>query len=115
VRFIEHQRQLQINVFGDNRPRPLKGEELGESVRMNVIACEHELHEALDEMPGWKGWSSRIPEIVNRDKYVEELVDAAHFLANLLLAADVDDEEFERVYRDKDVVNAERQKAGYDV
>ena len=114
MRFIEQQRFLQREVFGDDRPRPLTGEDLNESVQMNIVCAEHELHEALDLVKGWKPWSTKQPVIEDRDAYVEELVDAAHFLANLFIAVDCDDDEFERVYLAKDEINAQRQIDGYD-
>jgi dimeric dUTPase (all-alpha-NTP-PPase superfamily) len=113
VRFLERQLKLQREAYGDRRPRPLTGEELGESVRMNVQACVDELHEALHECKGWKSWSSRTPEIEDRDAFVEELIDAKHFLGNLFLAVGVDDDELDRRYEEKALVNEERQRDGY--
>ena len=63
---------------------------------------------------GWKPWAT--PRgWVNRDAAVGELVDVAHFLANLLCALDVSDSEWEYLYRAKQEVNRQRMRSGtYD-
>lgn len=98
-------------------PRDFEGEQLMEFLRWNVLALEDELHEALNEC-GWKPWATS--RHVNRDLFVKEMVDAWHFFMNLLLAISpgrlpIDiAEEFAQLYEEKNRINAERQKAGYD-
>lgn len=72
-----------------------------------------ELSEFMQEV-GWKPWAT--PRgWVNRDAAVGELVDVAHFLANLLCALDVTDAEWQHAYRTKQEVNRQRQRSGtYD-
>lgn len=78
----------------------------------NYAALTVELAEFMQEV-GWKDWSS--PRgWVNRRQAVGELVDAGHFLANLLCALDVTDAEWEEAYRAKQEVNRQRQRDGYD-
>lgn len=88
------------------------GETLANYVTWNATALNVELGEALTEV-GWKPWSE--PRgWVNRDKFVGELVDVGHFLANLLVAVGVTDEEWASRYQQKQQVNRERQARGYD-
>lgn len=78
----------------------------------NYAALTVELAEFMQEV-GWKDWAT--PRgWVNRRAAVGELVDAAHFLANLLCALDVTDNEWEESYRLKQEVNRQRQRDGYD-
>jgi hypothetical protein len=87
-------------------------------VRWNVLALEDELHEMLGEV-GWKPWATS--RHFNRQQYLGELVDAFHFLMNLILVARGEEQstkelgaEFSRLYKQKRIVNMRRQEKGYD-
>lgn len=56
----------------------------------------------------WKYWATD-PAFVNRDHLIEELVDVNHFIANMLVAVGVTDEEWQAAYQAKQRVNRERQ------
>jgi dimeric dUTPase (all-alpha-NTP-PPase superfamily) len=87
-------------------------DEFADAIVMNHSALIVELSEFMAEV-GWKDWAT--PRgWVNRDAAVGELVDAAHFLANLLIRLDVTDAEWEQRYRAKQEVNRNRQRSGYD-
>lgn len=92
-------------------PTTLDDEERAEFIRWNVLALEDELHEALQEV-GWKPWATS--RHLNRDAFKGELVDAYHFFMNLMLAADIDADEFLEAYQAKRTKNAKRQAEGYD-
>lgn len=104
-------RALQAEYFG--REFPIRDpDELADYVMENYAALSVELGEFMQEI-GWKTWSA--PRgWVNRRAAVGELVDAAHFLANVLCALDVTDNEWEESYRLKQEVNRQRQRDGYD-
>lgn len=104
------QYELQKKSFG-NDPKALSDEEKLEWIRWNMLALMDELHEALAET-GWKPWAKS--KHINRDAYVSELVDAFHFLMNLMLIVDCSAEEFLAKYFEKRGINADRQAAGYD-
>lgn len=112
MRFLERQRELQVGSYGED-PAELEDGELAHFIFWNVVALDHELHEALDEVTGWKPWSSKSTVIENRESYVKELVDAYHFLGNLLLVAGVTDDELDQKYNDKAAINERRQTEGY--
>lgn len=107
---LQAQYELQLKSFG-NDPKQLNDEEKLEWVRWNMLALMDELHEALAET-GWKPWAKS--KHINRDAYVSELVDAFHFLMNLMLVVDCSAEEFLAKYFEKRGINADRQAAGYD-
>lgn len=111
-RWLRSTVDLQGDAFGEEFPKT--GEDLGAWVRTNVTALIAELGEALKEI-GWKTWSTG-QGYVNRPAFLGEIVDAGHFLANLLVAVGVTDDEWEAAYQRKQQVNRDRQATtgGYD-
>lgn len=117
-------RALQREAFGHNWDEIVAlgddayAVELGRSIRSNVTALQAELGEFLQELgPQWKDWTSGPPPVLmheTRRRAVSELVDVGHFLANLLVALRVTDDEWESVYRSKQQRNRDRQAATYD-
>lgn len=101
---------LQREAFGVD-PSKLVGKEREEYIRWNVIALMDELSEALHEV-SWKPWASA--EFFNRDQFIGELVDAAHFLGNLAVVAGCTDAEWATRYSAKQQKNRDRQRDGYD-
>lgn len=95
------------------------GDELAATIRNMVLACEDELHEAMNET-GWKPWATS--RHVNAEAFTKELVDAWHFFMNLMLigaaALEMNPEDyadhFTRQYIAKNIVNRQRQEEGYD-
>lgn len=83
------------------------------SIRENTLPLIVEAVELLDNV-SWKYWAHDEP-FVNRDEVLKEAVDVAHFLANILVAVGVTDEEFWTAYREKQALNLERQIRGYTV
>lgn len=77
----------------------------------NAWALSAELHEAIDETP-WKPWASSTQ--FDRRAVIQELVDAMHFMANLLRAVGCTGQELTREYLKKNRRNLERQLEGYD-
>ena len=107
---LKAQLELQKNSFGSD-PTDLDDEGKVEWIRWNVLALEDELHEALAET-GWKPWATS--KHVNRAAYISELVDAFHFLMNLMLVVDCSADEFLNKYAEKRKINIKRQEDGYD-
>jgi hypothetical protein len=108
--FLLKQYTLQRDAFGADMYK-YTPEERVESIKWNVLAAQAELAEVLGEVC-WKPWATYDEGVVfkDRDKYVEELVDALHFIANLLILARVNDTELSRRFAEKQAVNAARQQ-----
>jgi hypothetical protein len=54
-------------------------------------------------------------EFISRNKFVEELVDVLHFVANQLVAAGCGDDELSERYAEKQQINRDRMASGtYD-
>lgn len=94
---------LQKHLHQGTDPKDMEPARRSEYVRMQILALQAELFEMLDEI-AWKAWSSD-KEKFNREAFIREGIDVAHFLINLLLAAGVDADEFFRVFKEKNDVN----------
>jgi hypothetical protein len=116
------QHQLQIEAFHAD-PTELTPEERAGFLIWNAFAVEDELHEAMQEV-GWKPWASS--RHMNRAEFIDEIVDAMHFLGNMLLCAMEPEypgegggleglaDDIWVSYRNKVQVNIDRQRDGYD-
>lgn len=114
--WLEKTRELQIGSYGTD-PSKLDGDEQADYIRWNHTAAVVELSEMLEETR-WKPWVARGPNdavIPNKAAYIKEAVDAAHFIANMLVAGGVSTQEFWDAYRAKMEVNRQRQlrEGGY--
>jgi len=120
-KMIQMQRELQLRMPPPNQvPGALRGDERANFVTWNMFAMEDELHEAIAEM-GWKPWATS--RHLNAPAMMKEMVDAWHFFMNVMLViggelgiTNDDDlaEYFYELYHNKNQVNSERQKEGYD-
>ena len=78
----------------------------------NFQALVEEVIEAQRCM-NWKPWKKTGFGNVDRAAMLDELVDVAHFVGNILCALGVDDEEWFARYHRKQLENDRRQKEGY--
>lgn len=110
VDLLEEQRELQLK-FGVNFNTMTMDERI-QFIKDMMLALADEIHEALGEV-SWKPWQTG-RQYVNYDAYNGELIDAFHFLMNLVLAGNLTGEDVVRMYREKREINARRQRDGYD-
>lgn len=107
--WLAETRQLQVEAYGLDYEKfegPDGLDELVKYMKDMHIATVAEMQEMLDEI-SWKPWA-KDDLYVNRDLVVKELVDALHFIANLLTAVGCTDEELDEAYTSKMAVNRER-------
>jgi hypothetical protein len=111
-RWLDSTKELQEQSFGFKLPFP-EGTELADYVTWNHSALVQESGEMLAEF-GWKPWAKN-RGWVNRELALKEAVDVGHFLANILVAIGVTDEEWQAAYQAKQQVNRDRMASGtYD-
>lgn len=103
------QQELQTETYGINYDN-FMGEQRANYIRDMVLACCHELHEALDEV-GWKPWATS--RHLHREAFLGELIDAFHFFMNLWLAGGGTVEEWQEMYFVKWQINRRRQDGEY--
>lgn len=110
-KWLESTSDLQRDYFNFDwdHTLPRTAENVAASLKDNSYAIMVELAEASVEF-SWKHWATD-PPFVSRDRVVAELVDVGHFLANMLIALDVTDEEWERLYQTKQEINRERMRS----
>jgi len=111
---------LQREAFSQDPRQIGQDEELrAEYVLWNAFAACDEIHEAMQEV-GWKPWATS--RHMNNDAFLGEIVDALHFVGNMILAAAERRDESPyslatkvwAIYQTKADVNLQRQLEGYD-
>lgn len=107
--WILQTKELQESAYG-HKFENFSQKKLEEWVKINILAAEDELHEALGEI-SWKPWATA--EFFNREAFLGEIVDVLHFVGNLLAGANITDAELNAAYQEKMDRNRARQKAGY--
>jgi hypothetical protein len=117
-RWLEKTRELQVNaynvdysVYSGDSPDNINA--LIDYIRWNMLAIDDELAEVRKAI-SWKPWQHDEP-YADRHEILKECVDVLHFVANILCATGVSDEELDREYLAKMQKNADRQKNGYKV
>jgi hypothetical protein len=117
--WLARTREVQEGVFGIDA-EALSDDEYAHAWETAAFSVGIEVAEATAHVP-WKPWSRKRGRPQggpgdpgsDRDQAVRELVDAAHFLANLFVLLGVTDEELDRRYAEKTEENIRRQKEGY--
>lgn len=110
--WIARTRHLQEQSFGvDYSAMPPGSVEFANYVTTNLYATIEEMCEASHEV-AWKPWS-RVQGELHREEFIEELVDALHFIANLLAVVNCTDAELSHAYLRKMRINRERQESRY--
>lgn len=90
-------------------------EQLQSHIRAMGVALMLECAELIEELQ-WKPWKATtdtFPVRNTKEHIAAEAVDVLHFLAHLLNAAGVTEEQLNTVYEEKRRVNAERARGGY--
>lgn len=111
-RWLASTRRLQEEAYG-HVAAPEDVAATARSLRENLMAALLEMAEVGREF-SWKPWAHDEP-YYERQRVLEELVDVSHFVANMLVAVGVTDDEWEAAYRAKQRQNLVRQMAGYKV
>lgn len=108
---LELQRTLQLRYNKGKAIEDFTPEERMEAIRINVLSCTDELHEALGET-GWKPWATS--NHLNTEAFKAEMVDAWHFFMNLMLHSGMTADDLYKGYLAKNAKNHQRQVDGYD-
>jgi dimeric dUTPase (all-alpha-NTP-PPase superfamily) len=108
---LDLQEELQVKAYGENPGEFESNEERIQFIKDMILALTDELHEMLGEV-GWKPWATS--DHINEDAFKNELIDAWHFLMNLMLVVNMSAEELYERYIAKRQKNIKRQDNGYD-
>lgn len=82
-------------------------------LRETALKGVEEMFEALGHLKNWKPHrETEVPEI-NREEFLEEIVDAFNYFYSLIILMGVDVEEFYNAFNKKDVIIKERLIKGY--
>ena len=114
--WLDETRKLQLEAYGNDLDS-IEGQDLRTYLTWNHSAAVIELGELLEEVrwKPWAVWEEGDPVIPDRRAFVSEAVDVLHFVANMLCAGGVTDDELDAAYRKKMQTNRDRQlrKGGY--
>ena len=108
-RWLDSTYKLQTKTYGYDF-RAMSVEDLARYIMWNHLAAYQELGEVGVEYQ-WKPWATDAP-FVNRERLIDEIVDVGCFLANILVALEVNDEEYQAHYAAKQELNRRRAASG---
>jgi len=94
---------------------PLDISEKSSQIQLRETALKgvEEMFEALGHLKNWKPHrETDLPEI-NREEFLEEIVDAYNYFFSLMILIGVDVNEFYNAFNKKDKIIRERLKVGY--
>lgn len=112
-RWLESTDRLQRETYGygnQYRLALLEPSIMAEYLNWNCTAAVQELAEVREEF-SWKPWAKDEP-FVNRERVRDEIIDALHFLGNMLTVMGVTDEELAEAYQRKQEINRQRAASG---
>ena len=73
-----------------------------------------EMFEALQHLKNWKPHrETDIPDEINRDEFLEEVVDALNYFFAMLIVTGFDEKDLYQAYNNKDKIIRSRLKNGY--
>lgn len=75
--------------------------------------CADELHEARQHLKNSKKHRATEVKSFDREAYIEEIIDAQHYLIEIAIASGITIEEFFSAYIKKGMINTERINNGY--
>jgi hypothetical protein len=82
-------------------------------LRETALKGVEEMFEALGHLKNWKPHrETEVPEI-NREEFLEEIVDAFNYFYSLIILIGVDVDEFYNAFKKKDEIIKERLTKGY--
>jgi hypothetical protein len=94
-------------------PVDLSSKQAQVTCRETALKGVEEMFEALGHLKNWKPHrQTDVPEI-NREEFLEEIVDAFNYFFSLIILIGVDIEEFHEAFLKKDEIIRSRLKEGY--
>lgn len=84
-----------------------------QAIRDVALRGVEEIFEAMQHCKNWKSHRSVEDKSFDREKFLEEMVDALNYFFALLVMAGVDAQELYRAYEKKDRIIHDRLKSGY--
>jgi hypothetical protein len=99
--------------YPENWPLDLSKKETQKTLRDTTFKGIEEMYEALFHLKNWKPHrNTEIPE-VNREEFLEEIVDAFNYFFSLMILTGVDHDEFYNMFLKKDKIINDRLNNGY--
>ena len=101
------------NTYPEKWPVNISEKQSQKVLRETALKGVEEMFEALQHLKNWKNHrNTDIPEI-NREEFLEEIVDAFNYFFSLMILIGVDVNEFYRAFNSKDEIIRRRLDKGY--
>lgn len=95
--------------------KDMEEEKRTEYIKENMIHVIGELDEIFRELPYGKHWKcyKNFDRKLHKENAKMEFIDCWHFMMNIALALDIDEEEFIKLYNEKNKINHKRIEENY--
>jgi len=111
--FIMQMQKLRPGSYPDF-PLDLQEKSSQQSCRDLALRGVEEMFEALQHLKNWKPHRiSNVPGEVDRDAFLEEIVDALNYFFSLIIITGFDENDLDQAYNKKDKIIRERLLNGY--
>ncbi len=111
--FMHLLRQKFPNAYPVDWPVDLSNKDAQSNVRDIALKGVEEMFEALQHLKNWKSHrETEVPE-VNRDEFLEEVVDSFNYFFSLLILAGFNEDQFFEMFDKKDQIIRKRLTSKY--
>ena len=110
--FIELMQEIKIGSYPDF-PLDMSEKESQQFCRDLALRGVEEMFEALQHLKNWKPHRETEIKEINKEEFLEEIVDAINYFFSLLIVTGFDDQDLYRAYVKKDEIIRDRLQNGY--
>ena len=109
--YLKDMFKRQINFQKRFYDIPIKKNKFNEYEKLMLTSIIVEAVEAIDWL-NWKPWK-KTKKKLNRYEFLNEIIDIQHFVINAAIGVGCESDEFYKLFINKNLENADRQKRGY--
>lgn len=114
LEFINEMKRVIPNSYPSNLPLDMSKKESQQVCRDLVLKGVEEMFEALQHLKNWKPHrQTDIPEDIDKDEFLEEIVDAFNYFFAMLIVTGFNEEDLFDAFLVKDNIIRNRLKNGY--
>ena len=110
--FIRMMQEMQPGSY-PSFPLDMSKKESQQVCRDLALRGVEEMFEALGHLKNWKSHRSSEEKDIDREEFLEEIIDSFNYFFSLLILMNVDESEFINAFNAKDEIIRERIRNGY--
>lgn len=111
--FMHMLRQKFPNAYPVEWPVNLSNKDAQQNVRDIALKGVEEMFEALQHLKNWKDHRTTEMPDIDRDEFLEEVVDSFNYFFSLLILAGFNADDFFKMFEKKDKIIRDRLKGNY--